>query len=668
VKFEKGEDDFMKSPKKLLITALSLAAFSAGAWAQTSDSAVAQTPPSTHKRAAQTPTQPAATAADVQALKDAVAAQQQQIQQLTEQLKQAQQTWQQTQQSSQQAQAAAADAASKASAAQTQASQQQQTVNALKSDVADLKTVSAVVPNDGVSSSAVLKNAVLTQQDSSQTPAGDSLQTPSDATQVYNKQMESPITIRFRGINITPGGYAEAAFVRRSRALGADLPTPFNSLTMPGASQSQLSEFFGSGRQSKITTFVDGRLGHVDLSSYVSADFLSAGVTSTSTETNSYTLRLRQAWAQAKFDNGWSFLGGQSWSLVTEDGKGIAIDDDMGKTADVRPKTIDPSYNVGFDFARQYGVRLTKSWDKFAAAVAIENPQATVTTHGNPTVGGLYNFLLGEAGASNSYNTTATYSFNPAPDVIAKITFDPGFGHYEILGLVDRFTDRVFPCVEGYTTAACNPTASPTPAPSALLAYNASKEGGGFGASARWNVAHHVTFGLKGFGGSGVGRYAPGGLPDVTINPDGTLHLVKNLHGLATLEWHGKKLDVYGYGGSEYAARTWAYDPTVLPGATTAVGPVGYGAPAFNNTGCYTEIAPGSGGFSPGSLSKCTADTRALIEGTVGFWYRFYSGPRGRFQYGTQFSYVTRNTWSGDGREPNGVDGMLFTSFRYYLP
>ena len=95
---------------------------------------------------------------------------------------------------------------------------------------------------------------------------------------------------------------------------------------------------------------------------------------------------------------------------------------------------------------------------------------------------------------------------------------------------------------------------------------------------------------------------------------------------------------------------------------------VGYGAPGFNNAGCYAEVAPGSGGFSPGGLTGCTADTRALIEGTVGFWYRFYSGPRGRFQYGTQFSYVTRNTWSGDGRQPNGVDGMVFSSFRYYLP
>ena len=636
----------MKSTKYLFLTALTLAALSAAAWAQTSDSAASVTKKK-HKAAAAAPARQAITAADVQSLKDAMAAQQQQIQQLNQQLQQAQLNWRQ-------AQSSASDAASRAAAAQTAASLEQQTVNELKSDVADLKTVSEAAPNN-----AVLKNAVLTLQDPPQTSGGE-------PTQVLNTQMESPITIRFRGINITPGGYAEAAFVRRSRALGADLPTPFNSLTMPGASQSRLSEFFGSARQSKITTFVEGRVGSADLSSYVSADFLSAGVTSTSTQTDSYTLRLRQAWGQVKFDNGWSFLGGQVWSLVTENAKGISPDDDLGKTNDVRPKTIDPSYNVGFDFARQYGIRLTKRFDdKVAVAVAIENPQATVATHGNAN-----NYLFTQAGASNSYNTTATYGFNPAPDIIAKIAFDPGFGHYEIFGLADRFTDRIFPCQNVSSTTLCG--GSTTPGLNALGAYNASKEGGGFGASARWTLAKRVTFGLKGFGGSGVGRYAPGGLADASINPNGTIHLVKNLHGLGTLEWHGKKLDVYSYGGVEYAARTWGYDSVILPGATTPVGEVGYGAPGFNNTGCFTETAPGTSTFVSGpvggSLSKCTADTRALIEGTIGFWYRFYSGPRGRFQYGTQYSYVTRNTWSGQGRQPNGLDNMVFTSFRYYLP
>src|SRR5208337_4785098 len=102
---------------------------------------------------------------------------------------------------------------------------------------------------------------------------------------------------------------------------------------------------------------------------------------------------------------------------------------------------------------------------KVAVAVALENPQATLTTHGNAS-----NFLLGESGASNSYNTGTTYSFNPAPDLIAKAAFDPGFGHYEVFGLVDRFTDRIFPCVE---FASGSPLCTAKGATSVTGAYNA---------------------------------------------------------------------------------------------------------------------------------------------------------------------------------------------------
>ena len=65
-----------------------------------------------------------------------------------------------------------------------------------------------------------------------------------------------------------------------------------------------------------------------------------------------------------------SFLGGQMWSLVTENKASIAPSDDIGKTNDARPMTIDPGYNVGFTFARQYWIRLTKAFDhKVAIAV-----------------------------------------------------------------------------------------------------------------------------------------------------------------------------------------------------------------------------------------------------------------------------------------------------------
>ena len=57
---------------------------------------------------------------------------------------------------------------------------------------------------------------------------------------------------------------------------------------MPGAIQSTISEFFGSGRQSRISMLAEGKLSNVKLSGYVEADFLSAAVTSNNNESNSY--------------------------------------------------------------------------------------------------------------------------------------------------------------------------------------------------------------------------------------------------------------------------------------------------------------------------------------------------------------------------------------------
>src|SRR5438067_10347655 len=92
----------------------------------------------------------AVTAADVQALKDALAAQQQQIEQLRQAmqsrdtaLQQAQQQAQQAQQQLQQAQATASEAQQKASSAESAANEQKENVTKLNSDLADVKTTLA---------------------------------------------------------------------------------------------------------------------------------------------------------------------------------------------------------------------------------------------------------------------------------------------------------------------------------------------------------------------------------------------------------------------------------------------------------------------------------------------------------------------------------------------
>jgi hypothetical protein len=45
----------------------------------------------------------------------------------------------------------------------------------------------------------------------------------------------------------------------------------------------------------------------------------------------------------------------------------------------------------------------------------------------------------------NSCANLANISFNKAPDMLAKIALDPGFGHYEIFGIARFFHEMVYP-------------------------------------------------------------------------------------------------------------------------------------------------------------------------------------------------------------------------------
>ena len=182
-------------------------------------------------------------------------------------------------------------------------------------------------------------------------------------------------------------------------------------------------------------------------------------------------------------------------------------------------------------------------------------------------------------------------------------------------------------------------------------------------------------------GGAGEGRYGTAQLAEVTARPNGTLALLHDYQALATLEWHSKHWDIYGYAGGEYAARA-AYPNLALAGAPLS----GYGRTDQGGTGgCLVEPSPAatSNGTKPGftPASNTCNDLRNVIEGTFGFWYKAYNGPKGRIQFGPQYSYMVINTWWDAARlgnststtvpfapTPHTVENMFFTSFRYYLP
>src|SRR5208283_1190019 len=353
---------------------------------------------------------PPSVSAQLSELKEAIEAQQKQIQDLGQQLQTRDQRIQQLEQRLDQSQAAAAQAQAKADAAASQAAQDDQSVTVLKSDVSDLKL-------NGTNMAQTLQDTQKSLRD----------------------QFESPLAIHFKGVTITPGGFLAAESVYRNRGLGSDINTPFNNVNMPNAGANHVSEFYGSGRQSRVSMLVEGKLKDAKMSGYYEADFLSSGITSNSNQSNSYTMRQRQVWGQLA-SNEWTLTGGQMWSLVTETKKG------MDNRSEALPMTIDANYNVGFSWARQYGIRLAKNFgDEAWWAFSVEISEATLGGHLAP---GQNNFVLGSQGASSGlYNFSYNYSFNPAPDFITKFVFQPkGFGHYEVFGLLSDFHDRIYPC------------------------------------------------------------------------------------------------------------------------------------------------------------------------------------------------------------------------------
>ncbi|MGA8673322.1 MAG: hypothetical protein WB679_25835 [Terracidiphilus sp.] len=629
----------------------------------------------------------------------------------------------QAQQTAADAQAAAAKAEADATAQQQATSDNAAAVSTLKSTVTDLQanTVSLVT-------------------------------TVSDENAAMKKAINNPSTLHYKGITITPGGYAAAETVYRTKATGGDIPTAFSAIPYEHADAYSLSEFYGSARQSRVTLMAEGKTSWGTLRGYYEADWLGTGITSNNNQSNSYVLRQRVVWAQAETNNHWAFTGGQLWSLATEDKKGISnLSGDI-----MTPQTIDPNYVTGFVWTRQYGFRVTKTFKTAAFGIAAENPQIlyTASLAGNTPYavigsagnnGGNYNAAISTCSPSTSivnytdqvetdsagntihvavpvYKTVngcsniANLSFNEAPDIIAKIALDPGWGHYEIFG-IGRFAHQtVYPgettdrnLYGGLTDVATG--AAVAPALSVAGSFENSVFEGGGGASFRVPITKTLTVGAKGMYGTGLGRYGDSTLADLTTASWGGFSPLHNASGLVTVEANPTpRLLIWANYGGDYASR----DDWGVAGGTTSLGAptadfcykaasgtitcatsasaaaiaaggkwgghwgapgnsaVGYGSRLLSNSGCNTTSNPGynggaSTGYAPGG--SCGAQARDVQEITGGYWYDIYKGDRGRLRQSIQYGYAVREGWSGaSGIGAKGIDNMFWTSFRYYLP
>jgi len=620
------------------------------------------------------------------------------------------------------AQQAAADAQAAADKAQAAASAENQAVNDNAAAVTTLQTTVTDLKGNQASLAT----------------------TVSDETAKIKKEIASPNALHYKGINITPGGYLAAETVFRTKATGGDIPTAFSSIPYEEADAYKLSEFYGSARQSRITMLAEGKTNWGTLRGYYEADFLGTGITSNNNQSNSYVLRQRILYAQAETNSHWTFAGGQLWSLATEDKKGIT-----SAPGDVlTPLTVDPNYVPGFVWTRQYGFRVVKSFDHVTFGIAAENPQLlyTASLAGNTPYavlgsagqnGGNYNAAISASATTTYvqnytqipgstaylpvYNTVvantniANLSFNQAPDILAKIALDPGWGHYEIFGIAGFAHVTVYPGVTTDITKYGGQTDIET---GAAVAPKSSSAGsladsivlGGIGGSLRVPlVANKLTFGAKGLFGPGMGRYGDSTLADVTADSWGGLAPIHNVSGLFTVEANPTpRLTVYLNYGGDYAGRddyanahattlgspTATFCPTGFTSASQctasptaaqlaaggkwgghwgapSAAALGYGSRVLSNSSCNTLASPGYSGSSTGYYpgGSCGAQTRDVQEMTGGYWYDIYKGDKGRLRQGIQYGYAVREGWSGaSGIGAKGIDNMFWTTFRYYLP
>lgn len=639
--------------------------------------------PAKPKAAKETAKSDSAIAAEIEELRQAIQSQQEQLQLLKEELAKRDRQIDEAREAAAAANARAAEASAKASEAANSSAEVKSATATLNTTVSDLKT----------------SNEVLTA-----TVAKTGANTGVSGNANGQQQAEN-VAIQFKGITITPGGFVAAETVSRTRATGATINTPFNGIPYPGSDLAKVSENSFTARQSRLSLLAEGTVGSTKLSGYYEADWLGTGVTSNDRQSNSYVFRQRLVFGTIALDNGWSVIGGQQWSLVTENRKGIY------NRQEVIPLTIDPQYNVGFNWERQYAFRVVKNFSTAAFAVSIEAPAFTVGGRGfstfTPATGSAFqNFFLGAPGQGGgllNFVDTTGYSLNKAPDIIVKGAFDPGFGHYEVYGIASIFRNRIYPCAVVTPTPSATITisgpaltcAAGATTPSAAGAFNDTTFGGGGGASARFPLlAKKLDLLVKVQGGDGIGRYASAQLADTTAHPDGSLALIRGASGLGELEWHpNAKLDVYAYYGLEYAFRA-AYQGYLTATATTTAGVTtiktsntafgGYGGPTANNSGCSVELPPSPTTFTSATFgatgptpANCAGDTRVVYEATFGFWHKFYQGPKGGFRWGLQYSYFNRSPWSGQGSAaciaaggcgPKANDNMVWTSFRYYIP
>jgi hypothetical protein len=415
------------------------------------------------------------------------------------------------------------------------------------------------------------------------------------------KEKASPLSFRIGNADFTPGGFMDITHIFRSTDAGSGIGTSFGSIPLENTAAGKLTESRFSAQNSRVSLNVTSAWGGQRVTGYLEADFLGALPANAHVTSNSNSMRMRLYWVRLERGK-WDILGGQSWSLLTPNRKGLSpVPSDLFYSQD-----MDTNYQVGLTWTRapQFRVayHVNKNW---TAGFALENPEQYV--------GGAV--VVPSAFVSQVDNGSNTATPNTHPDVIAKVAWDGDAGgralHVEAAGVYRTFRT----------------------APLASDALHASGVGGSL--NANLELVKNFRLIVNTYFNQGGGRYIFGLGPDLIVRPNGSISPVHSASGIGGFEYQARPISMfYGYYGGAYFRRNYGTDA---------------GGQFF--------------GFGfPGSAGTAN---RAVQEGTFGYIHTFWKRPEyGALQVITQYSYLTRNPWTG-GR---GHANMFYTNLRYVLP
>src|SRR5271170_6789979 len=196
--------------------------------------------------------------AEMEELRQALQAQQEQLQLLKEELAKRDRQIEEAREAAASANSRASEATVKATEAVNTSAEVKSTTSALNTTVANMEASNAVL-NNGTASSA-----------GGQAPD------------------EGPATIRYKGVNLTPGGFIAAETVTRSHAESADVNSSFTNIPFAAADLSHVPETNFTARQTRVSLLAESKISSVTARGYFEADFLGAGTTSNNRQTNSY--------------------------------------------------------------------------------------------------------------------------------------------------------------------------------------------------------------------------------------------------------------------------------------------------------------------------------------------------------------------------------------------